>query len=100
ASAAPEGTSAAMWDEQKARVLEANKDSYTYVQQLVFRGVYQAKDPVRRAALLVRFAQAFPDSAFANQALGGAATAYRLAQNTAKMQEVANGVLAKHPTDG
>ena len=99
ASAAPEGTSAATWDEQKTRVLEANKDSYTYVQQLVFSGVYQAKEPAKRAALLVRFAQAFPDSAFANQALGVAATAYQQAQNTAKMLEVANGLLAKDPND-
>lgn len=97
AAAAPEGTSAAAWDEQKKRALEANKDSYTYVQQLVFSGVYQAKDPAKRAALLVRFAQAFPDSAFANQALGVAATAYQQAQNPAKMLEVANGLLAKDP---
>ena len=99
AAAAPEGTSAAAWEEQKARALEANKDSYTYVQQLVFSGVYQAKDPAKRAAQLVRFAQAFPDSAFANQALGVAATAYQQAQNTPKMLEVANGLLAKDPND-
>lgn len=99
AAAAPEGTTAAVWDEQKTRTLEANKDSYTYVQQLVFSGVYQTKDPARRAALLVRFAQAFPDSVFANQALGVAATAYQQAQNTAKMLEVANGLLAKDPSD-
>ena len=99
AAAAPEGTSAAAWEEQKARALEANKDSYTYVQQLVFSGVYQAKDPAKRAAQLVRFAQAFPDSAFANQALGVAATSYQQAQNTPKMLEVANGLLAKDPND-
>lgn len=99
AAAAPEGTSAAAWEEQKTRALEANKDSYTYVQQLVFSGVYQAKDPAKRAALLVRFARAFPDSSFANQALGVAATAYQQAQNPAKMLEVANGLLAKDPND-
>ena len=99
AAAAPEGTLAAAWEEQKTRALEANKDSYIYVQQLVFSGVYQAKDPAKRAALLVRFARAFPDSAFANQALGVAATAYQQAQNTAKMLEVASGLLAKDPND-
>lgn len=99
AAAAPEGTPAAAWEEQKARALEANKDSYTYVQQLVFSGVYQAKDPAKRAAELVRFAQAFPDSSFANQALGVAATAYQQAQNSPKMLEVANGLLAKDPND-
>lgn len=99
ASPAPEGTVAAMWDEQKARTLEANKDSYVYVQQLVFSGVYQVKEPAKRAALLVKFGQAFPDSTYANQALGVAATDYQRAQNTPKMLEVANGVLAKDPND-
>jgi len=96
---APEGTPTAGWDEQKTRTLEANKDSYVYVQQLVFSGVYQAKEPGKRAALLVKFAQAFPDSVFANQALGVAATAYQQAQNTPKMLEVATGLLAKDPND-
>ncbi len=99
AAPAPEGTSTEMWKEQQTRTLEANKDSYTYVQQLVFSGVYQVKDPAKKAGYLVRFAQAFPDSAFANQALGVAATAYQQAQNTAKMLEVANGLLAKDPND-
>lgn len=96
---APEGTSAEMWKEQQAHTIEANKESYVYVQQLVFSGVYQAKEPAKRAALLVKFAQAFPDSTYANQALGVAATAYQQAQNTPKMLEVANGVLAKDPND-
>lgn len=99
AAPAPEGTAAAAWDEQKTRTLEANKDSYVYVQQLVFSGVYQTKEPAKRAALLVKFAQAFPDSTYANQALGVAATAYQQAQNTPKMLEVANGLLAKDPND-
>ena len=96
---APEGTPAAAWEEQKTRTLEANKDSFVYVQQLVFSGVYQAKEPAKRAALLVKFAQSFPDSAYANQALGVAATAYQQAQNIPKMLEVANGLLAKDPND-
>ena len=95
AAPAPEGTAAAVWDEQKARTLEANKDSIVYVQQLVFSGVYPVKELSKRAALLVKFGQAFPDSALGNQALGVAATAYQQAQNTAKMLEVANGLLAK-----
>src|SRR5215470_1856646 len=99
AAPAPEGTAASVWDEQKARTLEANKDSIVYVQQLVFSGVYQAKEPAKRAGLLVKFGQAFPDSAFASRALGVAAAAYQQAQNTSKMLEVANGVLSKDPND-
>lgn len=99
ASPAPAGTADAAWADQKARTLEANKDSMTYMQQAVFGGVYQAKDPAKRAAMLAKFAQIFPDSLYANQALGVAATAYQQAQNVPKMLEVANGLLAKDPNN-
>lgn len=99
AAPAPAGTAEAVWDDQKARTLEANKDSYTYIQQLVFSGVYQTKEVSKRAALLTKFAQIFADSPYANQALGVAATAYQQAQNTPKMLEVANGLLAKDPNN-
>ncbi len=98
-SPAPAETSAAAWEEQKNKTLESNRDSMTYIQQAVFSSVYQAKDPAKRAALLVRFAQAFADSPYANQALGVAATAYQQAQNAPKMLEVANGLLAKDPNN-
>src|SRR5947207_1409471 len=76
-----------------------NKDGIAYIQQAVFSGAYQAKDPAKRAGLLTRFAQIFPDSPYANQALGVAATAYQQAQNAPKMLEVANGLLAKDPNN-
>jgi tetratricopeptide (TPR) repeat protein len=99
AAPAPSGTAEASWADQKARTLEANKDGMTYIQQAVFGGVYQAKDPAKRAAMLAKFAQIFPDSPYANQALGVAATAYQQAQNAPKMLEVANGLLAKDPNN-
>jgi tetratricopeptide (TPR) repeat protein len=92
---APAGSSAEAWTQQKEQTLEANKDGITYIQNAVFSGIYQTKDAGKRAALLVRFAQLFPDSPYANQALGVAATAYQQAQNAPKMLEVANGLLAK-----
>ena len=98
-SPAPADTSASAWEDQKNRTLESNKDVMTYIQQLVFSGVYQAKDAAKRAALLMRFAQAFSDSPYANQALGVAATAYQQAQNAPKMLEVANGLIAKDPNN-
>jgi len=99
ASPAPAGTAESAWADQKARTLDANKDSMTYMQQAVFGGVYQAKDPAKCAAMLAKFAQIFPDSPYANQALGVAATAYQQAQNVPKMLEVANGLLAKDPNN-
>jgi tetratricopeptide (TPR) repeat protein len=94
---APAGSSEQLWEQNKTLALEANKDGYTYIQQLVFSGVYQVKEPGKRATLLARFANTFPDSPYANQALGMAATSYAQAQNTPKMLEVASGLLAKDP---
>jgi tetratricopeptide (TPR) repeat protein len=96
---APTGTNASEWERQKSQALESNKDGIAYIQQAVFSGAYQAKDAAKRAGLLTRFAQIYPDSPYANQALGVAATSYQQAQNAPKMLEVANGLLAKDPNN-
>ena len=93
----PEGSKPEDWASQKAQVLQDNRDSIAYVQQLLFDGAYRTQDMNKRAAFLVRFAQLFPDSQLAAQALGVAAASYRQTQNTPKMLEVANGLLAKDP---
>ena len=86
-------------DDERKRTLENAHDNIVYVQQLIFNGAYQTKDPTKRAAQLVQFAQMFPDSPYADQAMGVAAASYRQSQNTAKMVEVANGLLAKDPNN-
>jgi len=98
-AAAPAEIDAAQWAQQKTQTLEANKDGIAYMQQAVFSGAYQVKDAGKRAALLTKFAQIFPDSPYANQALGVAATSYQQAQNAPKMLEVASGLLAKDPNN-
>jgi tetratricopeptide (TPR) repeat protein len=95
--AAPEGKKQETWDSQKAQTLQDVHDTVVYVEQLLVDGAYHTTDAAKRAALLVRFAQLFADSPFANQALGVAAASYRQTQNTVKMLEVANGLLAKDP---
>jgi tetratricopeptide (TPR) repeat protein len=92
---APEGKNQGAWDTQKTQTLQDVHETVTYVQQLLFDAAYRTADGVKRAGLLVRFAQMFPESPFATQALGVAAASYRQTQNTAKMLEVANGILAK-----
>jgi tetratricopeptide (TPR) repeat protein len=96
---APAGTAASDWERQKSQTLEGNKDGIAYIQQAVFSGAYQSTEAAKRAGLLARFAQIYPDSPYANQALGVAATSYQQAQNTPKMLEVANGLLAKDPNN-
>jgi tetratricopeptide (TPR) repeat protein len=92
---APTGTDASHWEQQRSQTLENNRDGIAYVQQAVYNGALQAKDVSKRAGYLARFAQAFPDSPYANQAMGVAAASYLQAQNAPKMLEVANGLLAK-----
>jgi len=96
---APAGTVPSEWERQRSQTLETNKDGIAYIQQAVFSGAYQTKEAARRAGLLTRFAHIYPDSLYANQALGVAATSYQQAQNAPKMLEVANGLLAKDPNN-
>jgi len=95
----PGGMEADNWERQRAATLESNKDNITYIEQAIFLGVYRSPNAAKRAGLLTHFAQLFPDSPFANQALGVAATSYQQAQNVPKMLEVANGLLAKDPNN-
>jgi len=96
---APEGVEATTWQRQQTETLDSNKDNITYIEQAMFLGFYRTTNPAKRAASLTHFAQLFPDSQFANQALGVAATSYQQAQNMPKMLEVANGLLAKDPNN-
>jgi tetratricopeptide (TPR) repeat protein len=95
----PEGKSDSDWDDQKKRTLESVRDNLTYAEQLLFNAAYQTKDANRRAALLVRFALGFPDSPYADQAMGVAAASYQQAQNGPKMLEAANGLITKDPNN-
>jgi tetratricopeptide (TPR) repeat protein len=99
AAPAPEGVSEDTWKERKTQTLADSKDNITYVEQLLFNGAYQVQNVNKRAGLLVKFGQLFPDSQYASQALGVAAASYQQTQNTAKMLEVANGLLAKDPNN-
>lgn len=99
AQAAPEGTSAQDWAQQKEQALEGIRDNLAWVARTVFLAGYGKKEPVERAVALLRFAAAFPDSGFAAQAQAIAASSYRQAQQYAKMLEVANKVLEKDPDE-
>jgi tetratricopeptide (TPR) repeat protein len=91
----PAGTEAEGWQRQKAATLESNKENIAYIEQAMYMVAYKTTNPSKRAAMFTHFAQIFPDSPYANQALGVAATSYQQAQNIPKMLEVANGLLAK-----
>jgi len=95
----PDGTEKDVWERQKSNTLDANKDNIRYVEESVYMVDYRNTNPMKRAAALTHFAELFPDSPYATQALGVAATSYQQAQNTPKMLEVANGLLTKDPNN-
>lgn len=99
ASPPPDGVAADKWQQDKEHAIENNQDNYNFIQQAVYGGVYQNKDAAKRAEQLMRFAKVFPDSPYAVQAMGVAASSYQQAQNAPKMMEVANALLAKDPNN-
>jgi len=99
ASAPPEGTTPDNWTRTKTEKLESIKDNQDYIEQSLFRAAYGLKDPKAKASYLQRIAKMYPDTPEAEQALTLAASAYQQAQDRAKMQEVANTVLAKDPNN-
>ena len=99
AAAAPAGVAEDQWKQEKTTALQSNADSIQYIEQAVYAGMYRMQDAAKRAGLLAKFAELFSDSPYANQALGVAATSYQQAQNVPKMLEVANGLIAKDPSN-
>jgi len=99
AAPAPTGTAASDWEEQRTQKLTALKETQDYVEQSMLGAAYQQKDATKKAEFLQRYAKDFPDSPNAEQALTMAAFGYQQAQNRPKMQELANGVLAKDPNN-
>lgn len=96
---APEGTPADNWARMKAEKLESIRDNEDYIEQSLIRAAYGVKDPAKKADYLQRFAKMYPDTPQGEQALTVAVSAYQQAQNRAKMQEVANSILAKDPNN-
>ena len=93
----PSGTSPEAWKVDQQQKLESVKDNRDYIEQSLMSAAFQQKDAAKKAALLVRFANVFPDSPNAGQALGAAAVTYQQAQNRPKMLETANSALGKDP---
>jgi tetratricopeptide (TPR) repeat protein len=93
----PANTNADDWTHTKSEKLASFKEDQAYVRQALLSGAYNAKDPAKRGDYFVRFAKMYPDTPEGEQALTMAASSYQQAQNRAKMQEIANGALAKDP---
>jgi tetratricopeptide (TPR) repeat protein len=99
AQPAPAGSSPEFWEEHKAETLSEARDNLNYVSVTLFNAARQQSDPRRRATMLERYATAFADSPYAQPAQAMVASYYRQAQDYAKMNEFAQKVLARDPTN-
>jgi tetratricopeptide (TPR) repeat protein len=99
ASPAPAGTSAEQWTAAKAQTLNEVQGDTGYVEYAMVNAAYKTTDPVARAKLFEQFAAAFPDSSYTPTVREQTAVAYQQAQNTAKMTETAQSILAVDPNN-
>lgn len=97
ASAAPAGTSDDQWAGQKTQNLKDAQADINYVQYTMVNAAYKTSDLAARTVLLERYAKAFPDSQYTMAVREQTAIAYQQAQNTPKMIETAQAILAKDP---
>ena len=95
ASGPPEGADAASWEQKKATELAEVKENIQYVQYTLYAAAFQTRDPASKAALLERFAAAFPYSPYTAIAQTLIAATYQQAQNYPKMLEYAEKILAR-----
>jgi len=58
----PAGTNPEAWKGQQQHQLESIKDNQDYIEQSLMNAAFQQKDAAKKASLLVRFANLFPDS--------------------------------------
>jgi len=77
----PAGTNPEAWKADQQQKLESVKDNRDYIEQSLMNAAYQQKDAAKKALLLVRFANLYPDSPNAGLALGAATVTYQQAQN-------------------
>jgi hypothetical protein len=95
ASPAPAGMGDDQWAAQKAQNLKDAQADINYVQYTMVNAAYKTSDLAARTQLLERYAKAFPDSPYTLAVREQTAIAYQQAQNTPKMIDTAQSILAK-----
>jgi tetratricopeptide (TPR) repeat protein len=96
---APAGTDAPSWATIRKESIAADQDSINYVEYAFYSTAYKVADPNQKAALMLRYAAAFPDSHYTAKAELLAPLSYQQAKNYPKMIDAANTVLARDPNN-
>lgn len=96
---APAGVEPSSWDSIRKQAIAGDQDSINYVEYAFYSNAYKVADMNQRAALMLRFAAAFPNSQYTAKAELLAPASYQQAKNYPKMIESANAVLARDPNN-
>jgi tetratricopeptide (TPR) repeat protein len=92
-----EGKSAEEWAQSKEQTLAEVAGTVGYVQYNLFNAGNQTKDPAQKAALLERYAAAFPKSPYTTNAQVMVTDAYQQAREPQKMVAFAQKLLQGDP---
>ena len=95
----PPGGDPATWELQKRETLKSVADAVNYVSATLFSAARSAADPKTQAALLERFAVAYPDSPYAENAQTLVANSYRQLRDYTKMYAFGQKILEKDPNN-
>jgi tetratricopeptide (TPR) repeat protein len=98
-SPAPEGTAPDQWAGQKTANLNNVQGDIGYVEYALVNAAYKTTDPKARAALFERYVTSFPDSPYTTAVREQTAIAYQQAQDTPKMLDTAQRILAADPNN-
>ena len=98
-SPGPEGMPPDQWAQQKSVSLNNVQGDIGYVEYALVNAGYKTADPVARAALFERYVNAFPDSPYTLKVREQTAIAYQQAQDTPKMMDTAQRILAADPNN-
>jgi tetratricopeptide (TPR) repeat protein len=95
----PERLTPESWAALRENNLTKAEEGLGYVQYTLLSAAYKAASPAARATLFERYVAIFPDSPYTPTAREQTAVAYQQAQNTPKMLEAAQNILAADPND-
>ncbi len=91
----PEGTSAEVWENQKAALLEQAQGDYQYLEYALYQIAFQQSDAATQGGFFERYVEAFTDSRYRAGAYQGCISAYQRAGAADKIAAVGENALER-----
>jgi tetratricopeptide (TPR) repeat protein len=95
----PGDMSATDWRVKQEEALKTTEADLGYIEYSMYSAAFQAQDPKQKILLLDKFISIFPNSSYSESAESTVAFTYQQLQDTSKMLESAEKILAKNPNN-